>query len=208
MKSVFLSASIPDPKRDPRYYATSDIVAIRDSVRALATVVLPHASLCWGGHPSITPLIRVVAENVGVTGAERVRLFQSEFFGKELPSDNAAFERYVLTPDEGTREKSLALMRERMLSAGPFDAAIFIGGMEGVEEEYRMFRKRYPRARILPIASTGGAARIIYDSIAKELDLPPELLVQYAYPSLFRRLLELPTGTASRGDRRGPDATR
>ncbi len=35
----------------------------------------------------------------------------------------------------------------------------FIGGMEGVEEEYKMFIRKHPHAIILPIASTGAAAK-------------------------------------------------
>ena len=53
LNKVFLSASIPYPDRDKKFYDTADIVSIRDSVRALATVVIPKAELVWGGHPSI-----------------------------------------------------------------------------------------------------------------------------------------------------------
>ena len=62
LNKIFLSASIPFPERDRKFYDTADIVAIRDAVRALATVVIPRAHLVWGGHPSITPLIRFVLE--------------------------------------------------------------------------------------------------------------------------------------------------
>ena len=57
MFDVFLSASIPDKDRDPKYYETADFVAIRDAVIAIATVVVPEYRLVWGGHPAITPLI-------------------------------------------------------------------------------------------------------------------------------------------------------
>src|SRR4051812_22534439 len=117
MKALFLSASVPDPKRHPRYHSTADVIAIRDAVRALATVVLPKASLYWGGHPAITPLIRVVAKDVGVKGVDRVRLFQSAWYSDQLPTDNAAFERYVLTARKDSLGESLALMRQEMLSA-------------------------------------------------------------------------------------------
>jgi SLOG cluster3 family len=195
MKAIFLSASVPDPRRDPRYHSTADLVAIRDAIRALATVVLPYASLYWGGHPAITPLIRVVAENVGITGGGRVRLFQSAWFSDVLPADNAAFESYELTPKMATREDSLKAMRQSMLSAAAFDAGIFIGGMEGVEEEFGMFRVGHPSAAALPVASTGAAAAILYDREREQLSLPAELRDEYAYPSLFRRLLELPVGS-------------
>ena len=57
VKNIFLSASIPLPSRDAKYIETADIIAIRDAVIALTTVVLPHHRIIWGGHPSITPLI-------------------------------------------------------------------------------------------------------------------------------------------------------
>ena len=48
MKNVFLSASIPDQSRHPKYYATADVIAIRDAVRALATVVIPNSKISMG----------------------------------------------------------------------------------------------------------------------------------------------------------------
>lgn len=196
MKAIFLSASVPLPERNPRYHATSDVIAIRDAVRALATVVLPHAELHWGGHPSITPLVRVVAKDIGVTDADHVYLYQSAFFNAILPEDNAAFERYVLTaalPEmQPTREASLIGMREAMIGGRRFDAGIFIGGMEGVEDEFELFRERNPDAALLPIASTGAAAQIIYERERETLDLSEMLLTEYSYPTLFRRLIGLP----------------
>ena len=146
----------------------------------------------WGGHPAITPLIRAVVESVGGTGQERVRLFQSRWFSDVLPEDNAAFERYTLTPREATLEKSIETMRAAMIGSGPFDAALFIGGMEGVEEEFAMVRRRWPQTPALPIASTGAAAALLYEREKDRLRLPEALRTQYAYPSLFRKLLHLP----------------
>ena len=64
MKNIFLSASIPLPERDSKYIDTADIIAIRDAVIALTTVVLPHHRLVWGGHPSITPLVYYVMKKL------------------------------------------------------------------------------------------------------------------------------------------------
>lgn len=66
---VFLSASVPLPSRHHRYFETADVIAIRESVRALATAVLPVGRLTTGGHPAITPVIRKVAESMGVFAA-------------------------------------------------------------------------------------------------------------------------------------------
>ena len=225
MKSIFLSASIPLPERDAKYYDTADIVAIRDAVIALTTLVLPHHRIVWGGHPSITPLIYYVMEKTIKNKVERedgfskksledqeriifhrtqeeisshVRLYQSKFFEKFFPEDNNKFKNIEFTDIiEDDRDKSLLHMRERMLGESEFSAAVFIGGMEGIdgdkekkiEGEYKMFIDRHPSAFLLPIASTGGATKIIYDTVFPE-ELKNERFVKdYGYMSLFQKFL-------------------
>ena len=186
--AIFLSASVPDPERDPKYHKTADRIAICDATRALVTVTLPHMRLVWGGHPAITPLIRVIAEGIGITGADRVRLYQSQFFRGVMPRDNAAFEQVVKTRAvRNDHEASLTLMRREMLESEKFYAGIFIGGMEGVEAEYEMFCDLHPEAIMLPVASTGGAALLIF----RRGKFAPELETDLAYASLFRRLLNI-----------------
>lgn len=190
MRTLFLSASVPDPKRDARYHRTADRIAIRDATRALATVVLPSMRLVWGGHPAITPLIRVIAEGMGFVSADRVHLYQSSYFRGLMPADNAAFEKVAtVRAVKGDREASLERMRRKMLSSEPFHAGVFIGGMEGVEREFEMFRTMHPKALVLPLASTGGAALMIYRDSG--MAFPPELETDLAYPSLFRRMLKI-----------------
>lgn len=127
MKKVFLSASVPDPQRNQRYYRTADVVAIREAVRALATLVLPSATLVWGGHPAITPMIRIIAEGLNISTENKVVLYQSAFFAGRFPESNAAFETIVVTEGTPDKESSLAEMRRRMLTEHTFDAGIFIG---------------------------------------------------------------------------------
>jgi hypothetical protein len=79
-------------------------------------------------------------------------------------------------------------MREIMIHSEAFSAGVFIGGMEGVEVEFDMFRRAHPRARLIPVASTGGAALHIFNRSPKRFDAG--LKDDYAYPSLFRRLLQ------------------
>lgn len=186
--NIFLSASIPDPKRNPIYWETADLIAIRDSVRALATVVLPRATLVWGGHPAITPLIRIVAESIGASVQEHVILYQSRYFLDRFPKDNKAFEKVIVTPTGTDRETSLEIMRTTMIKENQLNAGIFIGGMEGVEEEFDIFRKFHADAPFYPIASTGAAARVIFDKYC--LNCMPELSTDFAYNSLFLRILQ------------------
>lgn len=187
LNKVFLSASIPYPDRDKKFYDTADIVSIRDAVRALATVVIPKAHLVWGGHPSITPLIRFVMDKMNVDLKKHVTLYQSLFFEEYFPPDNFAFENIVLTENRNNRDESLELMRSKLINENDFKVGIFIGGMEGINDEHLMFKKRHPYALILPIASTGAAAKILYDSQPQAFDI--RLQNDYAYMALFRDLL-------------------
>ena len=188
MKNIFLSASIPLPERDEKYIGTADIIAIRDAVIALTTVVLPQHRLIWGGHPSITPLIYYVMERLNLNIQEHITLYQSRFFEKYFPEDNNKFENIVFTDVvDNDREKSLLYMRHKMLDESEFSAGIFIGGMEGVEEEYDMFIEKHPKALALPIASTGAAAKKIYDE--RFTDKNERLVKDYAYMSLFQKFL-------------------
>ena len=188
MKNIFLSASIPLPERNEKYIGTADIIAIRDAVIALTTVVLPHHRLIWGGHPSITPLIYYVMERLNLNIQEHITLYQSRFFEKYFPEDNNKFKNIVFTDVvDNDREKSLLYMRHKMLDESEFSAGIFIGGMEGVEEEYDMFIEKHPKALALPIASTGAAAKKIYDE--RFTDKNERLVKDYAYMSLFQKYL-------------------
>ncbi len=184
----FLSASIPSPLRDKKYIGTADIIAIRDAVRALATVVISKSSLVWGGHPAITPLIRHVLERQDKPIANHVTLYQSAFFEQFFPEDNGSFERVVIVPREPTREDSLLAMRKRMFEDNDFQAGIFIGGMEGVEDEFTLFKEFHPKAKLIPVASTGAAAKFIYNEMIEKPDL--RLADDYAYMALFRDLFK------------------
>ena len=63
-----------------------------------------------------------------------------------------------------------------------------MGGMEGVEQEYELFIKHHPTALVLPIASTGAAARVLYNKSKEKHN--SRLLNDYAYMALFRDLLK------------------
>jgi hypothetical protein len=157
--AIFLSASVPDSARAPDYARTADTVAITAAVTALIHVVLGRRRLVWGGHPAITPMIHVIAEEYRVDYGRWVTLYQSRYFADEYPEDNERFRNVIeVDAEPAGREPSLQAMRARMLSDQEFAAAVFIGGMGGIIDEFRLFARLQPHARVVPLASTGGAS--------------------------------------------------
>jgi hypothetical protein len=189
LKNIFLSASIPLKERDEKYFDTADIISIRDAVIALTTVVLPKHRLIWGGHPSITPIIYHIMERLDLNIQEHVTLYQSLFFEKHFPEDNNKFENVIFTENKYEKDASLLLLRKRMFTENSFVAGIFIGGMEGIEDEFKLFRELQPQAFVLPISSTGAAAKIVYDKYLPTETKNARLENDYAYMSLFQDLL-------------------
>jgi hypothetical protein len=188
-EAIFLSASVPDPKRAPKYAESADTVAIGAAVGALVYVTLGRRKLVWGGHPAITPMIWVVAKSLGVEYGKWVTLYQSLFFEEEFPEDNQRFQNVIyIDAVKGNRYDSLQLMRERMFKDQKFNFAVFIGGMEGVFGEFELFKALQPDAQILPIASTGGAAMDVADRMPQRRS---DLWDDLDYVSLFHRMLRI-----------------
>lgn len=185
--AIFLSAGVPDPRRGPQYAKTADTVAITAAVSALVHVTLGRRLLVWGGQPAITPMIWVVAEGLGIDYASWVRLYQSKHFADEYPEDNQRFQNVIYTDDVSyDREQSLRHMRERMFSDFNFTAAVFIGGMGGIVQEFDLLRKMQPQATLLPVISTGGAVHDIAQRIG---NIPFDLCDDLDYVALFHRHL-------------------
>lgn len=188
-KTIFLSASVPDPRRGPTYAATADGVAIQAAVSALVHVTLGRRRLIWGGHPSITPMIWVVAEAMGIDYGTWVTLYQSRYFKEDFPAENEVFKNVIFTEDiERDRSRSLLEMRTHMFKESSFDAAVFIGGMEGVLDEYNLFTEMQKEAKIVPVAATGGAAL----ELASGGSDAGTVSADYDFVAYFHRTLEIP----------------
>ena len=115
----------------------------------------------------------------------KLSLYFEEFF----PEDNFAFENIVLTEKTDNQDENIFIMRERMFSKNNFKAGIFIGGMEGIEAEFELFSIAHPNAIVLPIASTGAAAKIVFDKYRQDKNFDNRLLEDYAYMTLFKDFL-------------------
>lgn len=189
-EAIFLSASVPDPRRAPEFARTADSVAIASAVTALVHVVLGRRLLVWGGHPAITPMIRIAAETMGIDYGSWVKLYQSNFFQDEFPDDNKRFRNVTYTEDiNHDLGQSLREMRERMFKDHAFEAAVFVGGMAGIVDEFEMVRGMQPDARLVPVISTGGATLALKDRLD---ELPTDLSDNLDYVALFHRHLDIP----------------
>ncbi|HHA2494035.1 TPA: hypothetical protein ACOECR_000898 [Stenotrophomonas maltophilia] len=199
MKEIFLSASVPVPGRG-HYHETANPFLIQVAVRELLIATVRHRRIVWGGHPSITPMIWAICEDMGVSYADQVVLYQTRFFEDIFPIENEHFKNVEFTPSvTGDREASLALMREAMLSRPGIEEAVFIGGMDGVEVERALLGRYHPSAKVLAVAATGGAA---LDLATTQAGSPSRWDLDFV--SLFRSFAPDDIGTDPSGRPRRP----
>lgn len=184
-----MSASVPLPGRQG--YETADPFLIREAVSALVEVVLGRRLLVWGGHPAITPMIWAAAERLEIEYSHAVCLFQSRFFEDQYPEDNQRFNNVTyIDAVNDNRNDSLYLMRQRLFSAYEIEAAVFIGGMEGVWDEYEMLLDLESAPKIIAIPSPGGVAREIFRATE---GLPGSLEHEIDFSTWFYHLLKIST---------------
>lgn len=166
---IFLSASIPQIGRG-NYYEDADPFLIQFAIRELLVAALGRCVIVWGGHPAITPMVWSVCEDLGVKFSRSVILYQSSFFKEIFPEENSKFRNVRTIPAvDDDPQKSLHSMRRHMLD-DHFSAGVFVGGMEGVEDEYEMFRELHPHAAIVAVGSPGGAARRIATRLEEDVN--------------------------------------
>lgn len=163
MKEIFLSASVPEQGRG-NFHETADPFLIQFAVRELITVCLGRRRIVWGGHPSITPMVHAVCKDFGMEFVPPVLLYQSKFFENRFPEDNHYFETILVDAAPGDLSGSLVELRKAMLSR-PIETAVFVGGMEGIFQEFEIFQALHgPNERVLALGAPGGAARQLAES--------------------------------------------
>ena len=194
MLNIFLSASIPLSDRKECFYKTADVLAIKEAIRSLVEVIIPNGRIVCGGHPAITPLLAMATEN-SKKDQNFISIFQSKYFELLFPEKVYNFiDLKLIDKVEDDREKSLKAMRQAMIKSQKFDAIVLIGGMEGVIDELDMFLEFHPEALVLPLVTTGAAAKIIYENEIRKTEprfkLDSRLEHDYTYSSLFRRIFK------------------
>lgn len=198
MSAIFLSASIPVTDRG-LFHETSNPFLIQIAVRELIIAVIRQHRLVWGGHPSITPMVWTICQDLNVDYSERVLLYQSRHYEDRFPKENAWFKNVLLTPDvDKDPVRSTEAMRVEMIAREDLVGAVFVGGMEGMLAEYDLFRQHHPQAPYVLVAAAGGAARMLAEREARE----DPLLWTMDFARLFRT--RLPEGRWAPTTRRSP----
>lgn len=196
-KTVFLSGSIPDPER---WDGDFDALEITDAVVSLARACLTRGyAIVTAAHPTLAPLLLYVAAELPARARAQIQIYQSLLFEDVLPTATRRFEadgigEIVWTeavegelPVPGKWEQSLSVMRSQMLRNTEPAAAIFIGGMDGIRDEFSLFQDTYPSKPTYAVRRPGGAAAQLDNRNSGSLE---DLLASNTtYPSIWNAVL-------------------
>jgi hypothetical protein len=185
-RRVFLSSSIPVRGWQGDY----EPLEITDAVVACVSAIwIAGGKILYGGHPAIAPLLLSVAQDFRPEAEENqasaedplVTVYQSSLYESLIPAETRHLEaarlgriRFIPAapgelPERGRNLASLDLMRQAMLARENDPAfALFIGGMEGIVDEYRQFRTQFPGRPVYPIGAPGGEARKLAADLGNE----------------------------------------
>lgn len=197
-KTIFLSGSIPDTSR---WDAPFDALEITDAVVSLARVCLTRRHrLVTAAHPTLAPLLMYVAAELPPSQDAQILVYQSLLFEDVLPTATRRFEADGIgsinwteaavgdAPVPGQWNQSLRIMRERMLEDTEPTAAVFVGGMDGIREEFSLFHEMFPTRPTYALGRPGGAAAEIPNPHSEEL--LEALASDSSYPSLWNKVLQ------------------
>jgi hypothetical protein len=186
--AVLLAASYPARE----YSAKADSQEIAAAVKALIGAVFQHGwSVVFGGHPTISPLILMMAREYGRRNS--ITIYQSEYFRNHVGQATLAlvgegYGRLEVIPNDASEPVpgpeeypdatkcplSLSAMRSAMIGHPGLLGLLLIGGDSGLAEESALFRRSFPRLPIVPLGGPGGIAK----EFAKDAATPgmdPEL---------------------------------
>ncbi len=168
---ILLSANIPVAPTEPdrreaerAYLESARPDAIRAFVVELARRVAAVDSgfgIIFGGHPTITQALAPLA--LAASGGGRwLTLVQDEHFWFNLVEEvgvvaHAASVRPFLIKTGGAGPE-LPKLRGAMLTPTQLAAAVFVGGLKGVSDEFALARARRPEVPCFAVGLGGGAA--------------------------------------------------
>jgi len=143
----------------------------------VATVATEYAPFVSGSEEEINVISGMEGYSYGPgdNGFPPVVIYQSDIFRPiispettQMLNSRAAFVRWTQkdpaetldhpTPVGPRFPESVKEMRECMMEDAPLDAMVAIGGMEGIFDERRAFKIKYPDKPVFIFKSTGGAS--------------------------------------------------
>ena len=215
--TIFISASIPDPERwkgsfDP-LGITDAVVAVARAVLqnggklvtaahpTIAPLLLYVATEHLGKYKIATEQLGEsdVATEQSKESDQRIIVYQSRAFEDVLPVETKRYQDKGIgkinwtdrigdePPDPKFAPKSLKKMRCQMLKGSKPVAAVFIGGMKGISDEYNLFHKLYRAAPVYAFSRPGGEARKLVGKSPEKLQ--PELAKSDVYSTLARYIV-------------------
>lgn len=198
-RSLFLSASVPHRRSAARlrtphedeanqwFVEHAEPLRIREAIAHLCRFAFSRdLGIVFGGHPAISPLLLEAASRFSPEHSERteapprprVVIFQSLLYVGRIPPATLALANWQCgtllwtrpePEDAPSDEASLTTMRVAMIGSPGLLAGLFIGGMEGLMEEARLFHRRHPDAPMYAVGSTGSAAARLLESGVADL---------------------------------------
>jgi hypothetical protein len=141
-----------------------------------------------GDHIVVTPAHEANGSLAGPRGGMRnASLLRMRY---EMIGQPGNFRVHLL----GGFAKEFGAARFAKLGTYDFSAAVFIGGMEGVEREFRIFRTFHPNTPAYPIVSTGSACTKLLEEVKSNLpkSTVEALYTETAYNLLMQQLLPIP----------------
>lgn len=185
-RRVFLSAAMPDD--DEVEIAAPNLAPF--VITFIQTMVELGATVVFGGHPSVTPLVHRAIIEISAGGGRGVELHQAKMWIDDLPEeakDEGVFRSIHWHGAGKDVAEELAALRSGMIAPG-LDAAVFVGGKvksflglkPGIVDEYERFRASCPEKQAFVLGMGAGAARSLL-----ERGEPPDALVD---PRVTREL--------------------
>lgn len=151
MKKLFLSTSIPS--ENSPFNQDFDIVAYRDSIIKLTEYCVKndiHIVTCIHGEP--IDLITQTLKKLEVNIKDYLTVVHSSFFTKEKSNDYLK----VIETSADNVTKALAELRKTVFMENDFDYALFVGGMQGVIDEFEYLIDT--NIKLVRISNVGGGA--------------------------------------------------
>lgn len=178
-KKIVLSASFPQDKSivwEDKYSSSINPQLIAQCVKALLrSVFCRQGTIVFGGHPAITPYVLEVSRSFTHKDSDCkfVHIYQSKDF-EHLYTDEARILKslphvvFIETPRGKDMKDSLKKMRTQMFTDEANAFAVFVGGKDGIIDEFDLFHQLNPQCKLYPIGTSGGAAKRLLDNASPE----------------------------------------